>query len=65
MFFASKLAWLDKFKNQLKRASLDVYYYASDNSSSADVAAISDIGAKAFDVDVQLRSLFVNFRHED
>ncbi|WP_216891750.1 macro domain-containing protein [Pseudomonas putida] len=65
VFFASKLAWLDKFKNQLKRASLDVYYYASDNSSSADVAAISDIGAKAFDVDVQLRSLFVNFRHED
>ncbi|OQS33986.1 macro domain-containing protein [Chromobacterium haemolyticum] len=64
VFFASKLAWLRKFKNQLKRASLDAYYYASENSSCEDVAAVSDIGAKEFDLDVQLRNVFVNSRSD-
>lgn len=64
IFFASKLAWLGKFKNQLNQVPLDAYYYASESSSSEDVAAISDIGAKGFDLDVQLRSLFVDIGHE-
>lgn len=55
VFFASKLAWLAKFKSKLKRESLDIYYHASRNSSANDVAAILDIGAKEFDLDVQLQ----------
>nr|WP_315468499.1 macro domain-containing protein [uncultured Undibacterium sp.] len=56
IFFTSKLVWLRKFKNQFKRASIDTYYYASQNSSAADMAAILDIGATEFDLDVQRRS---------
>ena len=64
IFFANKLAWLEKFRNQLKRVSLDAYYFSSENSSSEDVAAISDIGAKGFDLAFQSRSLFEGFEHE-
>ncbi len=65
VFFASNLVWLEKYKNKLKGASLDAYYYTSGSSSSKDVAAVSDIGAKELDLSFQRPTLFVNLGNED
>ncbi|SDX87336.1 macro domain-containing protein [Nitrosomonas sp. Nm33] len=65
VFFASKLAWLAKFKSQFARLSLDAYYYASQDSSPEDVAAVSDIGAEKFDFEFQLQKLFLDLEHKD
>ncbi|CAI1931501.1 Macro domain [Serratia proteamaculans] len=61
VFFASKLAWLDKYNIQLKKTSLNSYYYVSKSSSPEDLAAVSDIGAKEFNLDFQLQNIFKDF----
>ncbi|WP_186766935.1 macro domain-containing protein, partial [Serratia marcescens] len=62
VFFASKLAWLEKYNGQLKRASLNLFFYESKCRSPQDVAAVSDIGAKGFDLDVQLGKFFADHK---
>ncbi|MGY3903785.1 macro domain-containing protein [Aeromonas lusitana] len=59
IFFSSKLDWLQKHKRKLTWSSLDTYYYVSDNSSPEDEAAALEIGAKRFDLNLQLRNSFV------
>jgi len=64
VFFASKLSWLEKYKSELTRASLDAYYYVSENGFSEDEAAALEIGAKRFDLGIQLRNLFTGREYE-
>ena len=64
VFFASKLAWLERYKSQLKRIPIDAYYCASEISSPEDMKAVSDIGAKGFDLDIHLRRFFVDGIHK-
>lgn len=63
VFFAGKLAWLEKYKSQLKRISIDAYYCVSEVSSPEDMKAVSDIGAKGFGLDVHLESFFADDIH--
>ncbi|KPD23332.1 macro domain-containing protein [Idiomarina zobellii] len=65
VFFASKLDWLQKYKTKLTGASLDSYYYISENSSSKDEAAALELGAKRFGLDIPLNSLFFGIEHEE
>lgn len=58
VFFASKLAWLERYKSQLKRISVDAYYCVSEIRSPEDMKAVSDIGAKCVDLDIHLKSFF-------
>ncbi|MEH6671091.1 macro domain-containing protein [Halopseudomonas sp.] len=64
VFFASKLAWLERYKSQLKRISIDAYYCVSEISSPEDMKAVSDIGAKGFELDAHLKSFFANGIHK-
>lgn len=64
VFFASKLAWLEKYKSQLKRISVDAYYCVSEISSPEDIKAVLDIRAKGFDLDMPLTSVFANDIHK-
>ncbi|WP_161802689.1 hypothetical protein, partial [Serratia sp. 506_PEND] len=64
VFFASKLAWLEKYKSQLKRISVDAYYYVSEISSPEDIKAVLDIRAKGFDFDMPLTSVFADNIHK-
>ncbi|WP_438280192.1 macro domain-containing protein [Pseudomonas alabamensis] len=63
VFFASKLTWLGRYKSQLKRVSIDAYYCVSELSSPEDMKAVSDIGAKGFDLDMPLKSFFADGIH--
>lgn len=58
VFFANNLSWLERYKNKLKGEALDAYYYTSGSSTSKDVAAVSGIGAKEFDLGFKLSKLF-------
>lgn len=64
VFFSGKLAWLERYKSQLKRISIDAYYCVSEISSPEDMKAISSIGAKGFDLDVHLKSFFADDTHK-
>lgn len=60
VFFASKLAWLERYKSQLNRISIDAYYYIPEISTPEDMNAVSGIEAKGFDLDTHLKSFFAD-----